>query len=193
MASCRAPAIHPFDESLEHRRVLPYNPKYTEIYQAVKILVETRCDGVEFVHIGSTAVDDLRGKPMVDLLAVTGDPELRRVQAALEMVGFHRRAVWTDTDDKPYVCGSVRRSGGVFNVNIHVCNENSPRHHGLVKFRDILRNHEQARRRYEKAKDDAHSVSPGDARRITKQRRRSFERSWMSFAPARRPDSFELT
>ena len=162
MASGRAPAIHPFDESLEHRRVLPYNPKYTEIYQAVKILVETRCDGVEVVHIGSTAVDDLRGKPMVDLLAVTGDPELRRVQAALEMVGFHRRAVWTDTDDKPYVCGSVRR-GGVFNVNIHVCNENSPRHHGLVQFRDILRNHEQARRRYEKAKDDAHSVSPGDA------------------------------
>ncbi len=59
------------------------------------------------MHIGSTAVDGLRGKPMSDAVAITARRDLRDGQRPLQRVGFHRRPVWVDKDDKSYVCASV--------------------------------------------------------------------------------------
>eukprot|EP01036_Dinobryon_divergens_P053317 gene53317-biopygen43879 len=109
-----------FDEGLEHRNILPYDPVYAEVFAQVQRHVEQRHSGVELVHIGSTAIIGLRGKPMVDIAAITSREDLRAEQQSFEALGFHRRAVWVDRDEKPYVCASVRHDGRVFNVNIHI-------------------------------------------------------------------------
>jgi len=96
--------IHPFDTDLKHRQIVPYNAQYNEVYAAVKAYLESHMPEVEIVHIGSTAVEDLRAKPMIDLLAVTDATDLRQKQREIEALGFHRRQVWVDRDDKPYRC-----------------------------------------------------------------------------------------
>jgi len=150
--------IDPFDEGLHHRNILPYDPAYAEVFAQVQRHVQAHLDGVALVHIGSTAIVGLRGKPMVDIAAITQAQDLRAEQQAFEKLGFHRRPVWVDKDEKPYVCGSVRHGGRVFNVNIHICHRGDPVHKDSLAFMDILERRPDLRQRYEEAKDRAHAI-----------------------------------
>ncbi|MBN8756681.1 MULTISPECIES: GrpB family protein [Variovorax] len=147
-----------FDEGLEHRNILPYDPVYAEVFAQVQRHVEQRHSGVELVHIGSTAIIGLRGKPMVDIAAITSREDLRAEQQSFEALGFHRRAVWVDRDEKPYVCASVRHDGRVFNVNIHICHRGDPVHKDSLAFMEILARRPDLRKSYEQAKDRAHAI-----------------------------------
>lgn len=152
--------IGPFDEGLAHRKIVPYDPVYREIFLLVQGYVQARLWAVELIHIGSTAIPDLRGKPMLDVAAVTNRKDLRAEQKAFERLGFHRRDVWVDRDDKPYVCGSVKHNGNAYNINIHICNPNDPVHKDSVAFMEVLNQRPDLRRRYEEAKDRAHLIDP---------------------------------
>nr|AER23901.1 hypothetical protein var018 [Variovorax sp. HH01] len=100
--------IEAFDEGLDQRNILAYDPAYAEVFAAARTYVQARLPGVELVHIGSTAIVGLRGKPMIDMAAITTRANLREEQAAFERIGFHRRPVWVDRDEKPYVCTRIR-------------------------------------------------------------------------------------
>lgn len=154
--------LGPFDESESHREVRPYDTIYRDIFLKVSNYVESRLGTVELFHIGSTAIADLRGKPMVDIAAVSTHENLRVEQVRFEELGFHRRAVWVDRDDKPYVCGSIREAGVRYNINIHICRRNDPVHRDSLDFIEILTHRPDLRRKYEDAKDRAHSVAPTD-------------------------------
>lgn len=154
--------IERFDEGLEHRNIVPYDPAYAEIFTKVQEYARVRLAGVEFVHIGSTAVAGLRGKPMIDVAAITAREDLREEQKAFERAGFHRRSVWVDRDEKPYVCASVLHDGRRFNINIHICHRGDPVHKDSVAFMDVLNRRPDLRRKYEEAKDRAHAVDPAN-------------------------------
>lgn len=94
--------VDTFDEGLEHRNILPCDPTYSDVFARVQRYVHENLESVELVHIGSTAIRDLRGKPMVDIAAITSRENLRTAQEEFERLGFHRRAVWVDKDEKPY-------------------------------------------------------------------------------------------
>jgi GrpB-like predicted nucleotidyltransferase (UPF0157 family) len=155
--------IEPFDEDPAHRRILPYDPLYPQIFVLIRQYVERELESVELIHIGSTAIPDLRGKPMLDVAAVTNRATLRAEQKEFERLGFHRRDVWVDRDDKPYVCGSVKHGGNTYNVNIHICHRNDPVHEDSVAFMKILNERPDLRRKYEEAKDRAHVIDPVNA------------------------------
>ncbi|QNK66638.1 GrpB family protein [Variovorax sp. PAMC26660] len=152
--------IDTFDESLAHRNILPYDPVYTDVFAQVRQYVQEHLAGVELVHIGSTAIRGLRGKPMVDIAAITGRQDLRAEQAEFERLGFHRRAVWVDKDEKPYVCACVQHNGRGFNINIHICHRGDPVHKDSLAFMEILGRRPDLRRKYEEAKDRAHTIDP---------------------------------
>jgi GrpB-like predicted nucleotidyltransferase (UPF0157 family) len=152
--------IGPFDESLAHREIVPYEPVYRDIFRDLRQYIETRLGTVELCHIGSTAIPDLRGKPMLDIAALTTREDLRAVQKEIERLGFHRRDVWVDRDDKPYVCGSVDVNGKTYNINVHICRPNDPVHKDSLRFIAILNKDPSLRRRYEAVKDRAHSIDP---------------------------------
>jgi GrpB-like predicted nucleotidyltransferase (UPF0157 family) len=88
--------IEAFDESLAQRNILPYTRAYADVFARVQRYVEDELAGVTLVHIGSTAIVGLRGKPMVDAGAIVIAQDLRAAQREFEPAGFHRRAVWAD-------------------------------------------------------------------------------------------------
>ena len=157
--------ITQFDESLKHREIVPYDPIYAEIFSQVKNYAEAAIETVTLFHIGSTAIADLRGKPMIDIAAVSTLENLRAEQKRFEKLDFHRRNVWVDTDDKPYVCGSVQQNGKTFNVNIHICHHNDWVHREGLSFVKVLNERPDLRRKYERAKDEAHAKEPENAER----------------------------
>lgn len=152
--------INRFDEGLEHRNIVPYDPAYLDVFARVQRYVQENLESVELVHIGSTAIRGLRGKPMVDIAAITSQEDLRTVQEEFEKLGFHRRAVWVDKDEKPYVCGCIQHKGRRFNINIHICHRGDPVHKDSLAFMDILHRRPDLRRKYELAKDHAHMIDP---------------------------------
>jgi GrpB-like predicted nucleotidyltransferase (UPF0157 family) len=154
--------ILPFDESLRQRDIKPYDPVYADLFLRIKFHVESRLDTVEMIHIGSTAIPELRGKPMLDIAAVTTHPDLRVAQREFEALGFHRRDVWVDRDDKPYVCGSVEVGDKVCNINVHICHRNDSVHKDSLAFMDILNRRPDLRRKYAEAKERAHSIDPAN-------------------------------
>ena len=154
--------IAPFDEGLEQRRILPYSPVYRDVFLLLQAYVESLLEGIELIHIGSTAIADLRGKPMLDVAAIATRTDLRAEQREFERLGFHRRDVWVDRDDKPYVCGSVVHEGRAYNVNIHICHRDDPVHKDSLAFMRILERRPDLRRRYEAAKDLAHAIDPAN-------------------------------
>jgi len=151
-----------FDESLDQRNILAYDPVYAEVFGLVRAHVHAQLAGVELVHIGSTAIVGLRGKPMLDAAALTPCEDLRAVQRLFEGIGFHRRPVWVDRDEKPYVCASVLYAQRRFNINVHICHPGDPVHADSLAFMDILDRRPDLRARYEQAKDRAHAVDPAD-------------------------------
>jgi GrpB-like predicted nucleotidyltransferase (UPF0157 family) len=154
--------INPFDESPGHREIVPYDKAYEAIFSKVKAQVESAIETVELFHIGSTAIPDLRGKPMVDIVAVSSRENLRNEQSKFIELGFHRRAVWVDTDDKPYVCGSVISNSSIYNINIHICHQGDWIHTEGSRFVDALKSSGALRRKYEQAKVIAHAMEPSD-------------------------------
>lgn len=158
------------DEGLHHRHIVAYDPVYSEVFAEVRELVREVLEGVELVHIGSTAVEGLRGKAMIDAVAITARQDLRDEQRAFERMGFHRRPVWVDTDEKPYVCASVVHAGRRFNVNVHICHRGDPVHKDSLAFMDILGRRPDLRQKYEEAKDRAHSIDPGNPQVYNKEK-----------------------
>lgn len=158
--------IDAFDEGLAHRNIVPYDAVYARVFAAVRAFIGARLgtdlEGVELVHIGSTAICELRGKPMIDIAAITACDDLREAQKAFERIGLHRRPVWVDRDEKPYVCASVLHEGRRFNINVHICHRGDPVHTQSLAFMDILRQRPDLRSKYEQAKDRAHAVDPAD-------------------------------
>ena len=154
--------INPFDESPCHRKIVSYDEVYVEIFSAIKAQVESSIDTARLFHIGSTAVPGLRGKPMIDIVAVTTRKNLRAEQAQLLKLNFHERDTWTDTDDKPYVCGSVLRNCSTYNINIHICHREDWIHKEGLKLAHALKARDDLCRKYELAKDKAHSLEPTD-------------------------------
>jgi len=110
----------------------------------------------------AVAIPELRGKPMLDIAAVTTHPDLRAAQREFEALGFHRRDVWVDRDDKPYVCGSVEVGEKVYNINLHICHRNDSVHKDSLAFMEILNRRPDLRRKYEETKDRAHSIDPAN-------------------------------
>lgn len=154
--------LDPFDEGLHHRHIVGYDPIYAEVFARIKEYVQARLPDVELVHIGSTAIQGLRGKPMIDAVAISSRADLRDEQREFEHIGFHRRPVWVDKDGKPYVCASATHAGRRFNINVHICHRGDPVHVDSLAFMDILARRPDLRRKYEEAKHRAHAIDPAD-------------------------------
>lgn len=166
--------IDRFDESPVHRKIIPYTPLYADTFNRVKKYIEKGINDIELFHIGSTAVPDLLGKPMVDSFAVTGARDLRNKQNELLTLGFHKREIWTDREDKPYVCGSIRIDNRIININIHICHDDYPVLKEALLFIDILNSRKDLRRKYEAVKIDAHAAEPENPEKYNQRKENIF-------------------
>lgn len=154
----------PFDNDLRHRIHVPYDPEYPSIFKKVAEYVESELPSVKLIHIGSTAIFGISGKPMIDAIAIT-QADLRKTQCEFMRIGFFRRDVWTDLDEKPYVCASIEHGQNRYNFNIHICKTGDSNHKDFVAFRDLLNINSTLRDEYQKAKMYAHDMDPEDPQR----------------------------
>lgn len=132
--------------------IVPYNVAWPRRYQALSAEIRTALGdavlGIE--HVGSTAVEGLAGKDVIDIDLTVADPrDEHEYLPALGRLGY----VLTVREPSFHEHRCLRFD--VPRVNLHVFGPDCPEVIRHRMFRDWLRAHPEDRQRYEEAKQAA--------------------------------------
>src|SRR5262249_36840571 len=95
--------------------------------------------GVSVEHIGSTAVPDLPGKGVIDLMLLYGDGSLDRVREGIDALGFQRQSTRDPfPETRPMRLASVLFDKTKYRLHLHVLAEDAAEVGVLRGFRDRL-------------------------------------------------------
>ena len=133
-------------------RVVPYDPEWKNEFLKIKVMI-IDCVGdliISVEHIGSTEIEGLASKPIIDIDVVIDSYDIfPAVKDRLSKTGFEHvgnldvegrevfKRILMD-DFMPY--------------NLYVCPKNGKGYLEHIAFRDYLRNHSEAMKAYEKLK-----------------------------------------
>ena len=142
--------------------VLPYDPKWKTDFENIKReLVSVIGDlAICIEHVGSTSVEGLSAKPIIDIDVVISDYSVFDcVVRRLETIGYFHvgnqgiedREVFKYSD-KPYLQAH----------HLYVCPQNSKELLRHITFRDFLRNNPEAVKKYSEVKETAAKFFPTD-------------------------------
>lgn len=142
--------------------VLPYDSAWKSAFEAIKKEIEGAAGdlilGIE--HVGSTSVEGMSAKPCIDLDVVIRDVSvLEAVIARLAAIGYiHEgdlgipgREAFKYTD-KPHLQTH----------HLYVCPRDSRELHRHITFREFLKSHPEAVKRYSRVKETAAQLFPDD-------------------------------
>ena len=142
--------------------VLPYDEQWKQDFLAIKAeLAEALGElatGIE--HVGSTSVEGLSAKPVIDIDVVIRDHTLLEdVISALRKIGYQHEGDLGITGREAF------RYDGKEHLRKHylyVCPADSPELKRHVAFRDFLRTHPDAAREYGRIKEEGARRYPDD-------------------------------
>jgi GrpB-like predicted nucleotidyltransferase (UPF0157 family) len=129
--------------------IVDYDPRWPQLFRAeeqrIRSLLGARALAIE--HIGSTAVPGLAAKPVIDILLVVADSANERAYApALEYAGYYLRIREPEWHEHRMFKGPDT------DINLHVFSDTCPEIDRVLRFRDWLRDHEDDRELYARAK-----------------------------------------
>ncbi len=145
----------------ERVEVEPFNPKWTQLFRAEKehllsCLPDSLIRRIE--HFGSTAVEGLAAKPIIDMLVEVASLDLTRKEIVpiLESQGYDYfwRPTFGDSTPPFYTWFIKRDTQGRRTHHIHMV-ENTKEfaeHWDRLLFRDYLRRHKESAMEYESLK-----------------------------------------
>ncbi|WP_458122483.1 GrpB family protein [Paenibacillus sp. Z6-24] len=136
-------------------RLAPYHPAWKEEFQRIRELIHTaipQLDKQQIQHIGSTAIEGIQAKPVLDIaLGVTHlEVEAHQYESALRSIGFYRLKV-----ERPDEIVFARFRDPSFEIKthfIHMLPYRSEHWQDMLFFRDYMNTHAAARQEYEAVK-----------------------------------------
>ena len=145
----------------QHIVVTEYNPKWPEMFEReaekIKQILGANCASI--YHIGSTSVDGLAAKPIIDIMPVVKDLEaVDLTSSEFEAIGYEYLGEFGITGRR-----YLRKGGEERTHQVHIFAQsdrtNIERH---LAFRDYLRSHEDTKTVYAKLKRDLAQKYPYD-------------------------------
>ena len=127
--------------------VVPYNPDWPKQFEieAEKIRGALDDNLIEVHHVGSTSIPGLAAKPRIDIIAEIKDLNFQDIN--LQNLEYTYRGSFNIPLRKTY----TKRSKDL-NINLHVFSANDPEIELNLKFRDYLRQNQEARDKYQNLK-----------------------------------------
>ena len=144
--------------SVSHPPIGPYHRVPVQVHQAdphapevarrLIALIATRWPPTPAEHVGSSAVPELPGKNIIDLLLAAEPADIPAVTQALLELGFHHQLPVVFPASRPMLWGAFRHGPTDYRVHVHVVPAASPEVTAMRGFRDALRSDPLLRRRY---------------------------------------------
>jgi len=130
----------------------PHSGLYDSMFTQERNRIRSVLPDVTIEHVGSTAVPNLGGKPVVDILIQTEDTIAAK--EALVDIGYEYRDT-ASTADRMFMKVSI--DGKLYHM--HVCKPDSEEARKMLAFRDYLLTHEDIRKEYDEAKREASAAA----------------------------------
>ena len=142
--------------------VLPYNRTWKSDFEEIKIEIENVVGdfiiGIE--HVGSTSVEGMSAKPCIDLDVIIKDYSVfDTVVSKLESIGYIHEG---DLGIKDREAFKYSDKPHLKTHHLYVCPQYSEELHRHMSFRDYLRSHPEAVRKYSSVKETAARMFPED-------------------------------
>jgi GrpB-like predicted nucleotidyltransferase (UPF0157 family) len=146
MTAASMPPIGPYRRApVEVYQADPHAP---EVARRLIALIATRWPGTPAEHVGSSAVADLPGKGIIDLLLPAEPADIPAVTQALLELGFQHQLPAVFPAGRPMLWGAFRHGPTDYRVHVHVVPASSPEVTAMRGFRDALRSDPILRCRY---------------------------------------------
>ena len=149
----------------KHVVVLPYDEHWKQDFLKIKTELADALGqlAIEIEHVGSTSVQGLSAKPIIDIDVVIQDYSvLEDVVSSLGKIGYRHEGN----------LGIVGREAFKYDGKEHlkkhhlyVCPKDSPELRRHIAFRDFLRTHPEAVREYSRIKEEGAKQYPDDIER----------------------------
>lgn len=118
--------------------------------------------------MGSTAVEGLGGKGIIDVLIITKrQQQLAEIADVLRNNGFSHNPNPKHAEDRFFVSGPYRYNETDLHIHIHITFHNSRAHKDMLTFRDVLRLHLGEANRYYELKKRWSKEADSDSRKYT--------------------------
>jgi GrpB-like predicted nucleotidyltransferase (UPF0157 family) len=143
----------------------PHQEQWAELYSREAERLRTVTDGslLELEHIGSTAVEGLPAKPIIDILATVADlSEAEPLVPVLEDHGYEYRP--EDVEGRVFLARGPRANRTVY---LSITEKGSDFHEEKIAFRDYLREHPEAAEQYALLKERLADQYPNDREKYT--------------------------
>ena len=149
----------------KHVVVLPYDEQWKRDFIMIKdeLTSVLRQLALRIEHVGSTSVQGLSAKPIIDIDVVIKDYNVfEEVVSVLGTIGYRHEGDLgiAGREAFKYDCKDHLRKH-----HLYVCPENSPELKRHIVFRDYLRTHLDAMREYSRIKEEGAERYPDDMER----------------------------
>ena len=147
-------------------KIFPYNSKLPKIFEKQKKRISKVIDNNDIHHIGSTAVPELGGKGIIDIMiGIKNWKEAKSIVKKIKKIGFkhiHPR------EKGRLFLSKHRKSTPPDNVHIHIVRKGGKEYKELLFFRDYLRKNKKEVKKLFKLKLKWLKEAKGDRKRYFK-------------------------
>ena len=146
----------------KHVVVLPYDEQWKHDFLQIKAELANVLGqlAIEIEHVGSTSVQGLSAKPIIDIDIVIKDYNgLENVISALEKIGYQHEGNLGITGREAFTYDGKEH---LRKHHLYVCPEDSQELRRHIAFRDYLKTHPDAVREYSRIKAEGAELYPDD-------------------------------
>ena len=145
----------------KHVVVLPYDKKWKQNFVEIKNELAQALGelAISIEHVGSTSVEGLAAKPIIDIDVVVKKENINDVVSALNSIGYIHEG---DLGIPGREAFAYEGKEHLQQHHLYVCHEESLELKRHLAFRDYLRVHQEAVDEYGKIKMEAASLYPED-------------------------------
>ena len=138
--------------------VVNYNEKWMQDFLKIKNelmkVLKVQC---EVQHVGSTSIPEMKAKPIIDIdVGLNNWADFEAVKKTLAEIGYEHEGDKGITGREAFCRNGKVQNKLLDNIDHHlyVCSVDNEEYKRHILFRDYLRNHDEARDRYNQIKDE---------------------------------------
>lgn len=140
--------------------VLPYDPQWVCAFQEIKSYLEKALKNsiLSIEHVGSTSVEGLPAKPIIDIdIVIASDEMFHEVKFRLENIGYCHEGDLGISDREAFAYSGKYE---FMRHHLYVCSQNSEELKRHIAFREYLIAHESYAKEYGRIKLKAAKMFP---------------------------------
>jgi len=127
---------------------LPYDPIFSKLFEKEKLYLQRILgSNITIEHFGSTAVPGLDGKGVIDIYILTSKDKIESISDILQKNGYVFGDFFKDDDHLLYQIDKLE-SNKKYHYHIHLSSIGSANFKDCIIFRDYLRTHPEAIKKY---------------------------------------------